>query len=682
MNSRNIAAVVLAAAAGVTMIYFGMSSRPEEPEKVYTAAELPPEWKPEVLDAFEQLAISDRDGRVKSFHTFAHYELLRTRAYSSLSLKVEGEKKKRSWTPTAWTLDCLFFPELANNYPSFVVEDSEVLAQLGLTSHAKQRDRYTFNELLPARAAIVAESERLSGMDGEKMTRIERLTNSLAINFNAYEGLTKALDLVRAEVEVPADVPDEPLKAASGKTIPAFEAAILLAATESWKEFRSQPGDQKPQPPPEWVKDVYTQVDNYLRLATRDLLWYPPSAEGKQDWSSSAGLVTSIAGNGPHAAAAPAKLRELAALVALAKDKAKNDEFQTKLAAFAVSRTKEAQAVNAYGKIAADRAYLKYPVFEYAKWYFIVLFLVAAVSWLRPGAKRFHSIVKACAWIGLIAIAAGIGQRVYITGWGPVTNIYETIPYITVLAGIFAMMMGRAMKNVIPVSIAIAVGAAGMFLASRHETGNSQDTIPALEAVLRSNYWLWTHVTSINLGYATVMLAAIFSMVYIFARLFDIMRVDDKLFRDLTRCAYGILCFGLFFALIGTILGGIWANDSWGRFWGWDPKENGALLICFWCLFVMHMRLGGWIKEFGLHIWVAMAAVPVIFSWWHVNQLQVGLHSYGFTEGLDTKLKIAYSVVGSIVVLGVIVRILEGVARRQMAAAKQAAVPTGSADPA
>ena len=681
MNSRNIAAVVLAAAAGLTMIYFGASSRPEEPEKVYTTAELPPEWKPEVLDAFERLAISDRDGRVKSFHTFAHYELFRTRAYSTLSLKVEDEKRKRSWTATAWTLDCLFFPELANNYPSFVVEDSEVLAHLGLTSHTKQRDRYTFNELLPARAAIMAESERLSGMDSEKMTRIERLTNSLAINFNAYEGLTKALDFLRAEVSVPADAPEEPLKAAAGKTIPAHEAAALLTATPAWKTFRAQPKDQPRQPLPEWIETVLAQVDQSLRVA-RDPLWFPPTAEGKDNWASSTGFVKELAENGPHAAAAPAKLRELAELVALAKDKAMNDEFQTKLAAFAVNRTAEAKAVGAYGKTVADRAYLKWRIFEYAKWFFILLFLVAAISWLKPGAQRFHSWVKRCAWIGLAAIAVGIGQRVYITGWGPVTNIYETIPYITLLAGVFAMLMSRAMKNVIPVSIAIAVGAAGMFLASRHETGNSKDTIPALEAVLRSNYWLWTHVTSINLGYATVMLAAIFSMVYIFARLFDIMRVDDKLCRDLTRCAYGILCFGLFFSLIGTILGGIWGNDSWGRFWGWDPKENGALLICFWCLFVMHMRLGGWIKEFGLHLWTAMAAVPVIFSWWHVNQLQVGLHSYGFTDGLDTKLKIAYSVVGGIILLGVVVRILEGVARRQMAAAKQAALPEGRVDPA
>ena len=127
----------------------------------------------------------------------------------------------------------------------------------------------------------------------------------------------------------------------------------------------------------------------------------------------------------------------------------------------------------------------------------------------------------------------------------------------------------------------------------------------------------------------------------------------------------------VFFGLIGTILGGIWGNESWGRFWGWDPKENGAMLIVLWCLMVLHMRLAGWVKEFGFHIWTAMGAIPVIFSWWHVNLLQVGLHSYGFTEGLESKLRIAYWMVGSIVFLGIFLRVLEGIARRQALAPRR-----------
>ena len=85
---------------------------------------------------------------------------------------------------------------------------------------------------------------------------------------------------------------------------------------------------------------------------------------------------------------------------------------------------------------------------------------------------------------------------------------------------------------------------------------------------------------------------------------------------------------------MGTVLGGIWANDSWGRFWGWDPKENGAMLIVLWCLIILHARMGGYLKEWGLHIASVLGAIVVAFSWWGVNLLGTGLHSYGFTDGI------------------------------------------------
>jgi cytochrome c biogenesis factor len=97
-----------------------------------------------------------------------------------------------------------------------------------------------------------------------------------------------------------------------------------------------------------------------------------------------------------------------------------------------------------------------------------------------------------------------------------------------------------------------------------------------------------------------------------------------------------MLCFTLFLSLVGTVLGGIWANYSWGRFWGWDPKENGALLIVLWTLAILHARLGGYLREWGLHFASLFTAIVVTFSWWHVNFLGVGLHNYGFTAGKDT----------------------------------------------
>jgi hypothetical protein len=96
---------------------------------------------------------------------------------------------------------------------------------------------------------------------------------------------------------------------------------------------------------------------------------------------------------------------------------------------------------------------------------------------------------------------------------------------------------------------------------------------------------------------------------------------------------YGTLCFAILFSFIGTILGGLWADDSWGRFWGWDPKENGALIIVLWNALILHARWDGMIRERGMAVLSVMGNVVTAWSWFGVNELGVGLHSYGFTEG-------------------------------------------------
>ena len=95
---------------------------------------------------------------------------------------------------------------------------------------------------------------------------------------------------------------------------------------------------------------------------------------------------------------------------------------------------------------------------------------------------------------------------------------------------------------------------------------------------------------------------------------------------------YGVVCFATLFSFVGTILGGIWADQSWGRFWGWDPKENGALLIVIWNAIILHARWGGYARERGLAAMTVFGNVITSLSWFGVNMLGVGLHSYGFME--------------------------------------------------
>ena len=95
---------------------------------------------------------------------------------------------------------------------------------------------------------------------------------------------------------------------------------------------------------------------------------------------------------------------------------------------------------------------------------------------------------------------------------------------------------------------------------------------------------------------------------------------------------YGITCFATLFSFVGTILGGIWADQSWGRFWGWDPKENGALLIVLWNAIILHARWGGLVRDRGLAVMSVFGNIVVSLSWFGVNMLGVGLHSYGFMD--------------------------------------------------
>jgi cytochrome c biogenesis factor len=152
-----------------------------------------------------------------------------------------------------------------------------------------------------------------------------------------------------------------------------------------------------------------------------------------------------------------------------------------------------------------------------------------------------------------------------------------------------------------------------------------------LRAVLDTNFWLATHVVMITTGYASMFFAGFLAILYVLRGFFT-KSLTETLGKSLSRMVYGIVCFATLFSFVGTILGGIWADQSWGRFWGWDPKENGALLIVLWCAVILHARWGGMIRERGLMALTIFGNIVTSFSWFGVNMLGVGLHSYGFMD--------------------------------------------------
>ena len=158
------------------------------------------------------------------------------------------------------------------------------------------------------------------------------------------------------------------------------------------------------------------------------------------------------------------------------------------------------------------------------------------------------------------------------------------------------------------------------------------DTFIVLQAVLDTQFWLATHVVTINFGYATTYRGRRCGApcTSCWPTCFRC-SIDDAR-RKLLRMLYGTLCFAIFFSFVGTVLGGLWADDSWGRFWGWDPKENGALMIVLWNALVLHARWGGLVKGRGLATLAIGGNIVTTWSWFGVNELGVGLHAYGASE--------------------------------------------------
>jgi ABC-type transport system involved in cytochrome c biogenesis permease subunit len=166
-----------------------------------------------------------------------------------------------------------------------------------------------------------------------------------------------------------------------------------------------------------------------------------------------------------------------------------------------------------------------------------------------------------------------------------------------------------------------------------HGLGADGDTMEMLQAVLDTNFWLATHVTIINLAYTAMLVPGLLGVVFIAAGLFT-KELTRDLVKTLGQMMYGVLCFATFMSFTGTVLGGIWADQSWGRFWGWDPKENGALLIVIWSALILHARWGGMIQQRGMAVLAVLGNIITIWSWFGTNQLGVGLHAYGFRSGM------------------------------------------------
>ena len=235
---------------------------------------------------------------------------------------------------------------------------------------------------------------------------------------------------------------------------------------------------------------------------------------------------------------------------------------------------------------------------------------------------------------GLLIHGYGFLERMQIAGRPPVTNMYESVIWvgfgISAIALLFELLY-RAKYYLLaaaPLSIVCLILADSL-------PAVLDPTIKPLVPVLRDNFWLSIHVPTITLSYASFALALGLGHIILANYLFA--PNQKKRIRSLAKWNYGVLQVGVLLLTTGIILGGIWAHFSWGRFWGWDPKETWALIALMCYIVPLHGRLVGWLADFGMAVTSVVAFNAVLMAWYGVNFiLGTGLHSYGFGTGGST----------------------------------------------
>lgn len=254
--------------------------------------------------------------------------------------------------------------------------------------------------------------------------------------------------------------------------------------------------------------------------------------------------------------------------------------------------------------------------------------------------------------IALVVHTYGLIARMYISGRPPVTNLYSSAVFIGFGAALICLFLEWIFRNGVGCVTAAVLGISTMLIAQALDVRDA-DTMGQLQAVLDTNFWLATHVVIITLGYSAAFMAGIVAVVFIIRGLFT-RDLDSVQRKDLYRMAYGIVCFAMFASFVGTVLGGIWADQSWGRFWGWDPKENGAILIVLWMAVLLHARWGGLVKERGFMVLSILGIHITAWSWFGTNLMGIGLHAYGFIDGGRLALLIAWAVFTLVALIGLL----------------------------
>jgi cytochrome c-type biogenesis protein CcsB len=278
--------------------------------------------------------------------------------------------------------------------------------------------------------------------------------------------------------------------------------------------------------------------------------------------------------------------------------------------------------------------YNHFEAFYRAIWCYGIALVILVAAHLRKRGRLLQTVGVAVALLGLAFHSGGIAMRCMIAGRPPVTNMYESIIWVSFAVSFFGMIFFTRYRARMYLLAALPVTLIALLLVHQMPIA-MPSSIDPLVPVLRDNFWLTVHVLTITLSYAAFALAMGFGHILLwrYARNPTAARADAPMHFWL----YRVLQLGVLLLAAGTILGGVWANYSWGRFWGWDPKETWALIALLCYILALHGRLAGWWTQFGLAVASVVCFLAVLMAWYGVNfVLGKGLHSYGFGIGGET----------------------------------------------
>ncbi len=560
------------------------------------------------------------NGRVKPLDSFAgiHLQIL------------SGKRSLPNMKAVPWLAEMLLAPERAAKREIFYISNPDVLSSFGLEK--RRAHLYSFEELFNPVVLHAQNIEAIYAQPPEERTAAQEQILAL------YEKILYYLDISRSLSQLLPDF--TPSSASLAKSLRADEGQaltylqmlpkidVLRAAIKPLPGYNTEQLEQMSPEEVQILVFAYKMKEIEQEHTSRLFRFIPPqwnveTGSGEDElWFTPWELFQRGQGS-PQTA----EFLDLWTALASAYRAGDTEKFSATAKTIQnVSISMAGAAMNGE-KLALEERYNNWNLFTYSLGFYIFSFLL-----LLAGGLFWQRRMQNFSFISLLLAAglhtAGIVMRMIIMGRPPVTNLYESILFVGLVAALFALIMEWRRRDGSGLIIGSVCGALLQFLGMRFAAGS--DTMGMLQAVLDTNFWLATHVVTITIGYGCCLVGGLIAHIYAYTR---IAKPDDKeRLAALAKNIRGAALVALFFAALGTILGGIWADQSWGRFWCWDPKENGALLICLWLTWLIHGRFAGTIREDGFAIGMIITNVIVALAWFGVNLLGVGLHSYGFTQ--------------------------------------------------